>query len=108
MRSGDRMVIRQEPSISAPTIDLLSLAIAQANGSLVLATADEERPHTNRPSWPSTTWIASMSRRRGGLDVVCLPVWWALLPKTIALPFPVQVPLRSGTASCTYAGVETA
>src|SRR6476660_7094677 len=49
-----------------------------------------------------------MSRTRGGLEVVCLPVWWALLPNTIALPFPVQVPLRSGTASCAYAGVETA
>jgi len=38
------------PSISAPTIDLLSLAIAQANGSLVLAAAEEERPQTNFPS----------------------------------------------------------
>src|SRR6516164_11397902 len=35
-------------------IVLLSLAIAHANGSWVLAAVDEERPQASRPSWPST------------------------------------------------------
>ena len=36
--------------MSAPRIVLLSLAIVQANGFLVSATEDDERPQTSRPS----------------------------------------------------------
>src|SRR5256885_14797900 len=79
--------------------------MAQANGSLVSAAADEDLPQTTRPSCPSTVYVASISRTRGGSTAVCVPLWWGLLPKTIAFPFPDQVPLRSGTASCAKAGV---
>src|SRR6185312_16044460 len=41
-----------------------------------------------------------MSRTRGGSLGVWLPGWWAWLPNTIDLPFPDQVPLRSGIAVC--------
>src|SRR6266853_17638 len=40
---------------------LLSLAIAHANGSLVSAVADEERPQASRPSCPSTVCVALRS-----------------------------------------------
>src|SRR5438132_13416153 len=33
---------------------------------LGIAVADEERPQARRPSCPSTVWVASMSRTRGG------------------------------------------
>ena len=89
----------------APKIVLLSLAMAQPNGSSVSATDDDERPQTSRPSCPSTTYLASISWTRGGSLAVCAPGWWALLPKTMALPFPVHVPLRSGIASCASAHV---
>jgi hypothetical protein len=73
MLSGEISVMRKYPSMSAPTIVLLSLAMAQANGSLVSATADDERPQASRPSWPSTVWVASISRMRGGSAAVCVP-----------------------------------
>src|SRR5215510_12702784 len=82
---------------------LLSLASAHANGSLVSATADEERPQASPPSCPST-----MSRTRGASAAVCEPGWWGWLPNTIDLPFPDQVPLRSGMASCARADVAAA
>jgi hypothetical protein len=44
--------------MSAPTIDRLSFVIAQANGSLVSAAAEDERPQATRPCWPSTMWVA--------------------------------------------------
>src|SRR5881227_2515631 len=83
---------------------LLSLAIAHANGSLVSAVVDEERPQASRPSCPSTVWVASMSRTRGGSAALCEPGWCSCEPNTIDLPFPDQVPLRSGIASCARVG----
>src|SRR5258708_33958420 len=87
---------------------LLSLAIAHANGSLVSAVADEERPQASRPSCPSTVCVASMSRTRGGSAAVCEPGCCSCEPKTIDLPFPDQVPLRSGIASCARVGIAAA
>src|SRR5258708_1156854 len=62
--------------MSAPTMVLLSLEMAQANGSLVSATADADRPQTSRPSLPSTTYVASIPVPRGGSLVVWLGAGW--------------------------------
>src|SRR5947199_10674841 len=83
---------------------LLWLAIAHANGSLVSAVADEERPQASRPSCPSTVWVASMSRTRGGSAALCEPGWCSCEPNTIDFPFPDQVPLRPGIPSCARGG----
>ena len=61
-------MMRKEPSVSEPMIDLLSAEIAQAKGSLVSALADEDRPQANRPSCPSTSSVISISRTVGGLS----------------------------------------
>src|SRR5947208_4588817 len=45
-----------------------------------------------------------MSRTRGGSAAVCEPGWCSCEPNTIDLPFPDQVPLRSGIASCAPVG----
>src|SRR6266478_8579832 len=42
------------------------------------------------------------------ISAVCEPGWWEWLPNTIDLPFPDQVPLRSGMASCARADVAAA
>src|SRR5262249_6502565 len=86
---------------------LLSAEIAHPNGSLVVATVDNECPQASRPSCPSTTKVNSKSRTRGGLVVVCVPGWCGLVPKTIDFPLPDQVPLISGIASCARAAAVT-
>ena len=72
MRAGQDEPIEKPPRL-LPTIDLLTFEIAEANGS-----SGCWRPPTTsgprRPGLPGLqrTRVASMSRTRGGLAVVCL------------------------------------
>src|SRR5215207_7203324 len=74
--------------MSAPTIDLLSLERAHANGSLVSAAADEERPHATLPSCPSATCVTSISRTRGGIIRSLRPAMVRIAAEDNALAFP--------------------